>query len=72
LKITKHFLYFKITLTEDFEELFLKKKKKQDKHGEYIDFKAGTIISVISTNMFLLNEIHIYDKFEIRLFFVIS
>jgi len=38
LKITSKYLFLKITFTEEFEDLFLKKKKKTDKQGEYIEF----------------------------------
>ena len=38
LKITNKYIFLKITFTEDFEDLFLKKKKKIDKQGEYIEF----------------------------------
>jgi hypothetical protein len=54
LKITNKYLFLKITFNEDFEDLFLKKKKKTDKEGEYIEFnkKDDELILYETTRFF--------------------
>jgi len=54
LKNTNKYIFLKITFNEDFEDLFLKKKKKTDKQGEYIEFniKEDELILYETTKFF--------------------
>ena len=57
LKITNKYIFLKITFTEDFEDLFLKKKKKTDKQGEYIEFnKKEDELILYETTRFFFNS----------------
>jgi len=70
LRITKHFLFIKIILKDDFPPLFFKKKKKYDDIGEFIEFKECFMKG--DTEISFFNYININHKFKFRHSFLLS